>query len=108
MGKSMRQRDVRDPVSSCAWIHVGDLTSEVVSSVSEEEADLARSDEDDQWEGEVCCNYKEGLTKPTQPREKRESEASLLLTLRFGFNEDPLTSPQPAGVRGGCRCYRFP
>ncbi|KAI9541199.1 hypothetical protein NQZ68_032983 [Dissostichus eleginoides] len=60
------------------------------------------------WEGEVCCNYKEGLTKPTQPIEKRESEASLLLTLRFVFNEDPLTSPQPAGVHGGCRCYRFP
>ncbi|KAK1881459.1 Sugar transporter ERD6-like 16 [Dissostichus eleginoides] len=44
----MRQRDVRDPVSSCAWIHVGALRSEVVSSVSDKEADMARSDDDDQ------------------------------------------------------------
>ncbi|KAI3365073.1 hypothetical protein L3Q82_010193, partial [Scortum barcoo] len=46
-------------------------------------------------EEEVCYNYKEGLTKPTRPRENGGDRGLplSLLTLRFGFNEDPLTSP---------------
>ncbi|TNN84885.1 hypothetical protein EYF80_004930 [Liparis tanakae] len=65
----------------------------------EEEEEEEGEEEEEEEEEEACSNYKEGLTKPAQPREKRASEASLLLlALRSGSNEDPLTSPQPAGV----------
>lgn len=49
--------------------------------------------------GEVCFNYKEGLTKP----EENESEPPSVPTVWLGFNESPATSPQPAGLPG-TRC----
>lgn len=45
--------------------------------------------------GQVCFNYKEGLTRPAE----KKNEPPSVPTLRFGFKEGPATSPQPAGLQ---------